>query len=210
MVYKDAEIKHDKKLNRLLSLYEEKNDTIFVYMLEHTVPTILLADTLESLSKTEEDESPAKVQQFIETAKTQAREIDEQLFLLMQLSGYNNDIIEKYVNTGETDIKSDEPDLSFLAYSMTWNPMYTISYQYWKSNPKLIDDRTREFLLSLAGELRLMDKTLSEVKEWEASISTSPNYPGNIKAYLVEKLQPYLINIEKLNEDFYSDLRSVG
>lgn len=208
MVYKDAEIKNDKKLDRLMSLYEEKDDTAFLYILEHMVSFTPLADTLESISKTEQDETPAKIQQRIETAKIQAREIDEQLLLLIKFSGFNAESIEKYVNTGDTT--TDEQDLFYLAVNSTWDPIRMISYRYWKLSPKLIDDRTREFLLSLAGELRLMDETLSEMKEMAVTMASSSNYPKNIKSYLLKGLQPYILNIENLNQDFYSDLRMTG
>ncbi|GIP44006.1 hypothetical protein J45TS6_24650 [Paenibacillus sp. J45TS6] len=209
-VYKDAEIKNNQKHELLMSLYKEKDDTAFLYILEHTVSSIPLADTLESISNTKKNERPANVQQFIETAKIQATEIDEQLFLLIKFSGYNDKFIEEYMNTGgETDTKSDDPDLSFLTHRLTWNPIRTISYGYWKSNPKL-DDRTREYLLSLAGELRSMNEKLSESKEMATSMASSSNYPSNVKRYLLKEIQPFILNIDKLNQDFYSDLRIAG
>lgn len=202
-VYKDAEIKNNQKHELLMSLYKEKDDTAFLYILEHTVSSIPLADTLESISNTKKNERPANVQQLIETAKIQATEIDEQLFLLIKFSGYNDKFIEEYMNTGgETDTKSDDPDLSFLTHRLTWNPIRTISYGYWKSNPKLIDDRTREYLLSLAGELRSMNEKLSESKEMATSMASSSNYPSNVKRYLLKEIQPFILNIDKLNQDF--------
>ncbi|MBD7970588.1 hypothetical protein [Paenibacillus gallinarum] len=197
-VYKDAEIKHNQEYNKLEQMYQTKNDSGFLYLLKHPVSPLPLANTLETLSKTEEDERPAKVQELIETAKAQATEVDEQLMMFVNFS---DTFSEKEEGEIINHVYYEDIDLFLLVSGPTWNPMYSISYRYWKSTPKVLDEYTREYLLSLTEELRSLDKTFTELKDSSntQSLIFSDQLIG-AKIKLLDKLKPHLIKIKQLNE----------
>ncbi|WP_160032415.1 hypothetical protein [Paenibacillus sp. An7] len=197
-VYKDAEIKHNQEYNKLEQMYQTKNDSGFLYLLKHPVSPLPLANTLEALSKTEEDERPAKIQELIETAKTQAEEVDEQLMMFVNFS---DTFSEKEEGEIINHAYYEDIDLFLLVSGPTWNPMYSISYLYWTSKPKVLDEYTRKYLLSLAQELRSLDKTFTELKDSSntQSLIFSDQLIG-AKIKLLDKLKPHLIKINQLNE----------
>lgn len=203
-VYKDAEIKYNEKYNKLEQMYQTKNDSGFLYLLKHPISPIPLADTLETLSKTEEDERPAKVQDLIETAKTQAEEIDEQLWMFVNFS---DTFSEKEEGEIINYVYYENIDLFLLVNDPTGDPLYSISYRYWKSKPKLLDEYTREYLLTLAAELRSLDRTFTELKDSShtQNLIFSDQLKG-AKFELLDKLKPHLIKIKGMNEKLNAEL----
>ncbi|WP_211747000.1 hypothetical protein [Paenibacillus sp. Marseille-Q4541] len=200
-LYKDSQ----EKYNDLKSRYQMKNDSGFIYILKNTVSLIPLAETLEAISNTEKDESPAKVQQLIEAAKIEADQIDEQMWTLIEFSDDYSENRDPEIVVNSAVMTSDEQYDMYTAFSGTWGSVRTISYRYWKSSPKLIDEGTREYLRSLAGELRSMDEILSIIKE-EYTTSINSLYDAKIaKANLLGLIKPHLIKIDKLQEVFYSN-----
>lgn len=88
----------------------------------------------------------------IRESKIQAEEIDDQLSTFIEYSDtyINNAVPKHFVNN--TAMTTDEQlDMFILAReARIWWSLYDISYSYWKSNPKTIDNKTRETLRSLA------------------------------------------------------------
>ncbi|ETT66889.1 hypothetical protein [Paenibacillus sp. FSL H8-457] len=85
-VYRHLENQASVRYNSLHSLYQLKNDSAFAYLVKHASETIPLADTLMAISESKENEDPAKIRQWIDKAKIQAEEIDEQLLTIIELA----------------------------------------------------------------------------------------------------------------------------
>lgn len=200
VVYKQL----DEKYNNLKSLYQQKNDAAFLYLVKHASSALPLAETLETISQTKENEVPAKVQQLIDKAKKQAEEMDDQLLTLIEFSDDYSGNPDPKLSINNTVMTSDEQrDMFVLAFQASaWRPIHNISYTYWKSKPKLINDRTRETLLSLAIELRALDKTIASFKESTSSI-TPENYVFHAKAELLKQLKPHLEKLKKIQNELY-------
>lgn len=203
LVYRDLDTEADEKYNLLKSLYQRKNDAAFLYVMKHTSSALPFTETLETISKTKEDEVPAKVQQLIEKAKIQAEEFDEQLLTLIEFSDdYSNNTDPKLSVNNSVMTSDEQQDMFVLAFkARTWRPIYNISYAYWKSKPKRIDDRTRKTLLTLAKELRALNKTITPFKE-RASSMDSEIYVAQSKAVLLQQLKPHLEKLEKIQDEF--------
>ena len=85
-MYRHLENQSSVKYNDLYSLYQQKNDSAFVYLVKHAFETIPLADTLMAISESKGNEDPAKIRQLIDKAKIQAEEIDDQLSTFIEFS----------------------------------------------------------------------------------------------------------------------------
>ncbi|GIP44007.1 hypothetical protein J45TS6_24660 [Paenibacillus sp. J45TS6] len=207
MVYKDSEEKYDN----LKSRYQMKNDSGFAYILKNAVSLIPLAETLEDISNTAKDQSPAKVQQLIETAKTEAEQIDEQILTLIEFSDdYSKDNDQGIVVNNSAMISEEQYEMFGLAFSGVWSSVRTISFYYWKSSPKVIDEGTREYLRSMASELRSIDEILSMLKEEYTTSFNSFSNAKYAKAQLVSLLKPHLIKLDKMQEAYFSNLTPVS
>ncbi|WP_028609047.1 hypothetical protein [Paenibacillus harenae] len=202
-VYRHLDKRSDERYNNLKSLYQQKNDSAFLYLILHASSAIPLAETLETISRTKENEDPVKVRQLIDMAKIQAEELDEQLFTFIEFSDDYSNNAEPRLSINQTvmttDIQEDMFELAFMA--RTWRPLYSISYAYWKSNPKMINAGTRESLRMLATELRALDKTISSFKE-NASFITPSDYATQTKPWLLEQLRPHLEKLKIIQDDF--------
>ncbi|MDQ8739388.1 hypothetical protein [Paenibacillus sp. LHD-38] len=202
-VYRHLDKRSDESYNNLKSLYQQKNVSAFLYLIKHASSSIPLAETLETISQTKENEDPVKVRALIEKAKIQAEELDEQLLTFIEFSDDYSNNAEPRLSINQTvmtsDIQEDMFELAFMA--RTWRPLYNISYAYWKSNPKMIDARTRETLRLLATELRDLDKTISLYKE-NASFITPLDYATHTKPRLLEQLKPHLEKLKIIQDDF--------
>lgn len=200
-VFKIIDEHSDEKYNELKSFYQQKNDSAFLYLKNHASSAIPLAETLETISLTKENEVPAKVQQLIERAKTQTDEMDEQLLAFIEFSEDYSDNTDPKLLINNTVMNSDKQGEMFtLAYEGSiWNLIYSISYDYWKTKPKLINDRTRETLLLVATELRKLDKTIMYFKESGPSF-TVRNFE---KAALLNSLKPHLEKLDTIQDEFF-------
>ncbi|MCR8656750.1 hypothetical protein [Paenibacillus endoradicis] len=190
------------KYNDLYSLYQQKNDSAFVYLAEHAFETIPLADTLMAISESKENEDPAKIRQLIDKAKIQAEEIDDQLSTFIEFSdAYINNAVPKHFVNNTAMTTDEQLDMFILAReARIWWSLYDISYSYWKSNPKTIDTKTRDTLRLLATELYELNKTITSFKDIDAThmFYLAENY----KALMLGNLKPHLERLKKIQDDF--------
>ncbi|MFE9279471.1 hypothetical protein [Paenibacillus glucanolyticus] len=201
-MYRHLENQSSEKYNDLYSLYQQKNDSAFVYLVKHASETVPLADTLMAISESKENEDPAKIRQLIDKAKIQAEEIDDQLSTFIEFSDtyLNNAVPKHFVNN--TAMTTDEQlDMFILAReARIRGSLYDISYAYWKSNPKTIDIKTRETLRSLALELYELNKTITSFKDNDEAhmFYLTENY----KALMLGNLKPHLERLKKIQDHF--------
>lgn len=202
-VYRHLENQSSDKYNSLSSLYQMKNDSAFTYLLKHASETNPLADTLIAISESKENEDPVKIRQLIDKAKIQAEEVDEQLLTFIEFSDiYTNNPVPK-LSVNNTAMTTDEQqDMFILAFqARVWRPLYSISYSYWKSNPKTIDAKTRETLHLLATELRALNKMITSFKN-DAQDMFFQEQASPYKAEMLLKLKPHLERLKKIQDDF--------
>lgn len=202
-MYRHLENQSSVKYNDLYSLYQQKNDSAFVYSVKHASETNPFADTLMAISESKENEDPAKIRQLIDRAKIQAEEIDELLLTIIEFSDTfrNNAVPQLSVNNAAmtTDMQQD---MFYLAtQARTWPPLYHISYLYWKSNPKTIDAKTRETLRSLATELRALNETITSIKG-DAHHMFFQDQIESHKEEILRQLKPHLKRMKKIQDDF--------
>lgn len=194
--YRHLENQSSAKYNDLYSLYQQKNDSAFVYLAKHASETIPLADTLMALSESKENEDHAKIRQLIDKAKIQAEEVDEQLSTFIEFSDiYTNNAVPKHFMNNTALTTDEQYNMFILAReARIWWPLYDISYSYWKSNPKTIDTKTRETLRSLATELFELNKTITSFKNNDAAhmLYLAENY----KALMLGCLKPHLERLD--------------
>jgi len=202
VMYRHLENQSSAKYNDLYSLYQQKNDSAFVYLVKHASKTIPLADTLMALSESKENEDPAKIRQLIDKAKILAEEIDEQLLTFIEFSDiYTNNAVPKHF-INNTALTTDEQYNMFILAreARIWWPLYDISRSYWKSKAKVIDSKTRKTLRLLATELYELNKTITSFKDEDAAhmFYLADNY----KALMLGKLKPHLERLKKIIFDF--------
>lgn len=203
MVYKESE----EKYNTLQSRYQMKNDSGFLYILKNIDSVIPLAETLEAISNTAKDESPTKVVQLIETAKKEVAHMDEQLQALIEFSDDYSENGSPEIVVNHTVMNTEEQFNIYLsADSGIWWVIRSISYDYWKSSPKIINDKAREHLRLLADELRSMEKTLDILKENHTSSINSIYAVELAKPHVVGQLEPHFKKLNKLNENLNEKL----
>lgn len=203
MVYKESE----EKYSILQSRYQMKNDSGFLYILKNIDSVIPLAETLEAISNTAKDESPAKVVQLIEIAKTEAAHMDEQLRKLIEFSDDFRENESPHMVVNQAVMSSEEQyDAYILAHSGIWGNIRSISYDYWKSSPKLINDSSREYVRLLAEELRSLEKTLDNLKESHTTSINSIYFLELAKPHVVGQLKPHLVKINGMNEKLNAEL----
>lgn len=202
-VYRHLENQASVRYNSLHSLYQLKNDSAFAYLVKHASETIPLADTLMAISESKENEDPAKIRQWIDKAKIQAEEIDEQLLTIIEFSdAFTNNAVPKLSVNNTAMTTDNQQDMFILAFqARTWRPLYQISYSYWKSNPKSIDAKTRETLRSLATELRALNQTIMSFKD-DAHHMFFEDQIESHKAEMLRQLKPHLERLKKIQEDF--------
>lgn len=202
-MYRHLENQASVKYNSLHSLYQLKSDSAFAYLVKHASETTPLADTLMAICESKENENPAKIRQWIDKAKIQAEDIDEQLLTIVEFSdNFTNDAVPK-LSVNNTSMTTDtQEDLFILAFqARTWRPLYQISYSYWKSNPKTIDAKTRETLRSLATELRALNQTIMSFKD-DAHHMFFEDQIESYKAEMLRQLKPHLERLKKIQDDF--------
>ncbi|EFU40573.1 hypothetical protein PVOR_16844 [Paenibacillus vortex V453] len=201
-MYRHLENQSSEKYNDLYSLYKQKNDSAFVYLVKHASETVPLADTLMAISESMENEDPAKIRQLIDKAKIQAEEIDDQLSTFIEFSDtYLNNAVPKHFINNTAMTTDEQLDMFILAReARIRGSLYDISYAYWKSNPKTIDIKTRETLRSLALELYELNKTVTSFKDNDAAhmFYLTENY----KALMLGNLKPHLERLKKIQDHF--------
>lgn len=202
-VYRHLEDQASVRYNGLHSLYQLKNDSAFAYLVKHASETIPLADTLMAISESKENEDPAKIRKWIDKAKIQAEEIDEQLLTIIEFSDtFPNNAVPKLSVNNTAMTTDNQEDMFILAFqARTWRPLYQISYSYWKSNPKTIDAKTRETFRSLATELRELNQTIMSFKD-AAHHMFFEDQIESYKAEMLRQLKPHLERLKKIQEDF--------
>lgn len=202
-MYRHLENQSSVKFNDLYSLYQQKNDSAFVYLVKHASETIPFADTLMAISESKENEDPAKIRQLIDKAKIQAEEIDEQLLTIIEFSDTFRNSAVPQLSVKNTAMTTDmQQDMFYLAtQARTWPPLYHISYLYWKSNPKTINAKTRETLRSLATELRALNETITSIKD-DAHHMFFQDQIESHKAEILRQLKPHLKRMKKIQDDF--------
>lgn len=202
-VYRHLENQASVRYNSLHSLYQLKNDSAFAYLVKHASETIPLADTLMAISESKENEDPAKIRQWIDKAKIQAEEIDEQLLTIIEFSdAFPNNAVPKLSVNNTAMTTDNQQDMFILAFqARTWRPLYQISYSYWKSNPKTMDAKTRETLRSLATELRALNQTIMSFKD-DAQHMFFEDQIESYKAEMLRQLKPHLERLKKIQDDF--------
>lgn len=203
LLLKESEEKYDI----LQSRYQMKNDSGFLYILKNIDSIIPLADTLEAISNTAKDENPTKVVQLIETAKTEAAQMAEQMQTLIEFSDDYSENGSPEIVVNQSVMSTEEQfDIYIAADSGIWWVIRSISYDYWKSSPKLINDKAREHLRLLAKELRSMEITLDKLKENHTVSINSIYYVALAKSDVLVKLNPHFIKLNELNEDLNEKL----
>ncbi|MCI1775824.1 MAG: hypothetical protein LKI04_17540 [Paenibacillus lautus] len=202
-VYRHLDNQASVKYNSLHSLYQLKSDSAFAYLVKHASETIPLADTLMAISESKENENPAKIRQWIDKAKIQAEDFDEQLLTIIEFSDtFTNDAVPKLSVNNTAMTTENQQDMFILAFqARTWRPLYQISYSYWKSDPKTIDAKTRETLRSLANELRSLNQTITSFKD-DAHHMFFQDQIESYKAEMLRQLKPHLERLNKIQDDF--------
>ncbi|WP_336772743.1 hypothetical protein [Paenibacillus sp. MMO-58] len=196
--------KWESKYNHLKSLYQQKNDSGYIYIVTHASSAIPLAETLEKISTSKEDEDPAKIQQLITQAQAQAETINEQLLTIIEFSdGFSKNSVPE-VSINQTVMTTElQKDMFILAFQANvWRPLYNISYNYWKVKPQLNED-TRKTLMALATELRALDKTITSYKEVAADMAFRGHTPYS-KTPLLDQLKPHLEKIKSIQNNIYN------
>lgn len=150
-----------------------------------------------AISESKENEDPAKIRQLIDKAKIQAEEVDEQLSTFIEFSDiYTNNAIPKHFINNTALTTHEQYNMFILSReARIWWPLYDISRSYWKSNPKVIDPKTRKTLRSLATELHELNKTITSFKDNDGAhmFYLAENY----KAFMLGNLKPHLERLKK-------------
>ncbi|GMK42927.1 hypothetical protein PghCCS26_00540 [Paenibacillus glycanilyticus] len=199
LTYNHLNHRWESKYNHLKSLYQQKNDSGYIYIVTHASSAIPLAETLEKISTSKEDEDPAKIQQLITQAQAQAKTINEQLLTIIEFSDDFSKKSVPEVSINQTVMTTElQKDMFILAFQANvWRPLYNISYNYWKVKPKLINEDTRKTLLALATELRALDKTITSYKEVAADMAFRGQTPYP-KTLLLNQLKPHLEKLKSI------------
>ncbi|WP_268626798.1 hypothetical protein [Paenibacillus alvei] len=192
-----------EKYKSFYSQYQKKNDSAFIYIIKHASETIPLADTLMEISESKENEDPTKIRQLIDKAKIQAEEVDEQLSTFIEFSdSYTNNAVPKHFINNAALTTDEQYNMFILAReARIWWPLYDISRSYWRSNPKVIDSKTRRTLRSLATELHELNKTITLFKD-KAHDMFFQDQVESYKANILWQLKPHLEKLKKIIFDF--------
>ncbi|NIK68393.1 MULTISPECIES: hypothetical protein [unclassified Paenibacillus] len=202
--YNHLNNKWEDKYNHLKTLYQQKNDSGYIYIVTHASSAIPLAETLEKISASKEDEDPAKIQNLIYQAQDQAEAINEQLLTIIEFSdGFSKDSVPE-ISINQTVMTTEtQKDMFILAFQAdVWIPLHNISYNYWKTKPKLINDETRKTLSALATELRALDQTITAYKDVAAEMAFREQTPYP-KSPLLNQLKPHLEKLKSIQNNMY-------
>ncbi|QYR22310.1 hypothetical protein KZ483_04765 [Paenibacillus sp. sptzw28] len=186
-------------------LYQEKNDTAFITLLQQTPSFLPFAQTMEAISTSSEKENPARIQQQIERAKSQSKEWEARIWTLIEFSDDHTNnpdplpMLNHSVGTSEKQNKM----LELTFHARIWRVVYSVSGTYWKAKPKLIDEESRTTLTAIANELRSMEKTINTLKESADFMQTHEDYDETIKKQLIDQFGRHLEKLIKIQDDFF-------
>ncbi len=190
----------------LKKLYQAKNNSGFLTLLRQGHSVIPLAETLEKISKVTDQEDPAKVQKFIERAKSQADEATQFLITLVEFSdNYVNDSTPQFMVNQTVMTSKEQEDLFILAMQAdVFRIMYEVSYSYWKDKPKQIPQKTKNTLASIAKELQAMDVTLLQFKEKAAHEMVWGQFATTeqLKILTMRTMKPHFEELIKIMTEF--------
>ncbi|GLX68208.1 hypothetical protein [Paenibacillus glycanilyticus] len=203
--YNHINHKWEEKYNNLKSLYQQKSESGYIYIVTHASSAIPLAQTLEKISASKENENPATIQQLLYKSQTQAKFFTEQMLTIIEFSdSFTKNTVPK-ISINETVMTSDfQSDMFILAFQAdVWIPLHNISYSYWKSKPnQQLNAKTRETLKSFATELRALDQTINSYKETAAQMAYRGQTPYS-KTPLLNQLKEHLTKLKSIQADMY-------
>lgn len=203
--------KAEERLTHVKSLYRNKNDVAFLFLLKKTPSYVPLADTLEALSEVDDKEDPAEVQQRIEKAKELSDNWFQDILVLIEFSDdYTIDADPQYMLNYSIMNSTKQNDMFVLAYQANIRRVaHKISYDFWKVKPKRIPRETRNTLRLLAEEVRLLDDTLAGLRETAARTGFRPElepmYDESLKKQLLDQLKPHLERLKTIQENFLNE-----
>ncbi|RUS45439.1 hypothetical protein [Cohnella sp. AR92] len=174
------------------------NGESFLRLLERSPSFLPLAEQIDDLRNVPNGQSPTRVVKLIEQVKASSFEMEEELSVLISRTG-----------SGESDPdKRMEERNAALSLAYGGNPLSVVtslSFQYWKSDPKELSELALYHLGLMAKEIRLMDKDLDKLRHYVNEALQEPRLKEDsyrMSGYAImnenEFLKTILVHLKKI------------